>query len=268
VVVALTMGATVFFQVETVAVSGNSRYTEEEIVQVTGIKIGDNLYRLNKNQIALQLLQELPYVENVTIRRSLPSTIVITVTEWDAVARVVSSEDGEISTGSTEVEAVVEQDEEPTEQQEDAAVQTQAGGLVVAPHGWLISVSGKLLEPAPADSTVMTVTGLTPLLPREGTKLEVSQEEQPKLEGLKALLAELEAQEMLGQVSAIQLTSTQAVFRYRDQFEVKVLLNADFHYKLRALLAAAEETEKKLGAHTTGTFDLTQEGYTAIYTPD
>lgn len=82
------MGATVFFQVETVAVTGNSRYSQEEIIQATGIQTGDNLFRMNKFQIAHQVLQGLPYVEEITIRRSLPSTIVITVKEWDAVARI------------------------------------------------------------------------------------------------------------------------------------------------------------------------------------
>ena len=81
VAVALTMGATVFFQVETVAVTGNSRYSQEEIIQATGIQTGDNLFRMNKFQIAHQVLQGLPYVEEITIRRSLPSTSVITVTE-------------------------------------------------------------------------------------------------------------------------------------------------------------------------------------------
>ena len=83
---ALVFGATVFFQVETVAVTGNARYKQEEIVAAAGIQTGDNLYRLNKNEIYRQVLQKLPYIESISIRRSLPSTIVIDVTEWDAVA--------------------------------------------------------------------------------------------------------------------------------------------------------------------------------------
>ena len=42
VVVALTVGATVFFRVEQVTVSGNRRYTEEEIIAASGIELGDN----------------------------------------------------------------------------------------------------------------------------------------------------------------------------------------------------------------------------------
>ena len=88
VVAALTFGATVFFQVETIAVTGNSRYTQEEIIAASGVQTGDNLFRLSKRQISEQILHQLPYVESVSILRGLPSTLTFQVTEWDAVAQV------------------------------------------------------------------------------------------------------------------------------------------------------------------------------------
>lgn len=88
VLIALTVGATVFFQVEEVVVSGNVRYTPQEVVEASGIQKGDNLFRLNKNAIARVVRETLPYVESLTIRRMLPDGIAITVNEWDAVAMV------------------------------------------------------------------------------------------------------------------------------------------------------------------------------------
>ncbi|MEA4934850.1 MAG: FtsQ-type POTRA domain-containing protein [Lawsonibacter sp.] len=261
VVVALTMGATVFFQVETVVVSGNSRYTQEEVIQATGIQIGDNLFRMNKYQIAKQVLQALPYVEEVMIRRSLPSTILITVSEWDSVARVETPQS--TRTDSAENSAAADSSGSSSAQGDGTEDQTQA-----AQEAWLISVGGKLLEPAPADSTVLSVTGITPLMPKAGTMLTLPQEEQGKLNALLALLDNLNKLDMLGQVSSIQLGSTQILMRCSDRFDVKMALNADFNYKLRALAAAVEETEKKLGDETTGTFDLTREDFTAVYSPD
>ncbi len=255
VVVALTMGATVFFQVETVAVSGNSRYTEEEVVEATGIQTGDNLYRMNKNQIKQQVLQQLPYVEDLTIRRSLPSTIVITMTEWDAVARVKAPPAGTVVSG--------------TAVGEDASGgPSQGEPLGVATEDWLISVGGKLLEPAPADSAAIEVSGITPVMPRAGTLLALPQEEQPKYDALLRLLTTLEERDMVGKTDSIRLDSTQVVMGYLGRFRVKMPLNSDFDYKLRALEAAVAETEKILGDRTSGTFDLTQEGRTAVYSPD
>ena len=286
VAVALTMGATVFFQVETVAVTGNSRYSQEEIIKATGIQTGDNLFRMNKYQIAHQVLQGLPYVEELTIRRALPSTIVITVKEWDAVARV------EAPGTSAAVQAVPQAPAEPVQpdssQAGDGADQSQAAGnqsaagdiggdsssedtqedAKPATQAWLISVGGKLLEPAPADSTAISVTGITPLSPRAGEMLVLSQEEQPKLTALLALLQGLEDYDMLADTASIALGDTHVELRYLDRFTVKLSLVGDLDYKLQALKAAVPEAEKKLGEQTTGTFDLTQESITAVYTPD
>lgn len=286
VAVALTMGATVFFQVETVAVTGNSRYSQEEIIKATGIQTGDNLFRMNKYQIAHQVLQGLPYVEELTIRRALPSTIVITVKEWDAVARV------EAPGTSAVVQAVPQAPAEPVQpdssQAGGSADQSQAAGnqsaagdiggdsssedtqedAKPATQAWLISVGGKLLEPAPADSTAISVTGITPLSPRAGEMLVLSQEEQPKLTALLALLQGLEDYDMLADTASIALGDTHVELRYLDRFTVKLSLVGDMDYKLQALKAAVPEAEKKLGEQTTGTFDLTQESITAVYTPD
>ena len=88
--VALTMGATVFFRVESVVISGNERYSQEEIIAASGIQVGDNLYGLNKVRIDQNIRTSLPYIGDLTINRALPNTIVITVTEWNAVARIAA----------------------------------------------------------------------------------------------------------------------------------------------------------------------------------
>lgn len=289
VAVALTMGATVFFQVETVAVTGNSRYSQEEIIKATGIQTGDNLFRMNKYQIAHQVLQGLPYVEELTIRRALPSTIVLTVKEWDAVARVEAP--GTSAVVQTVPQAPAEPVQPDSSQAGDSADQSQpelspdqnqaagdTGGdsssedtqedARPATQAWLISVGGKLLEPAPADSTAISVTGITPLSPRAGEMLVLSQEEQPKLTALLALLQGLEDYDMLADTASIALGDTHVELRYLDRFTVKLSLVGDMDYKLQALKAAVPEAEKKLGEQTTGTFDLTQESITAVYTPD
>ena len=77
VVVALTL----FFKVDQVVVSGNSRYTVEEITAVCGVEPGDNLILLNKYQIAQQLYTQLPYITNVRVNRKLPDQLLVEVTE-------------------------------------------------------------------------------------------------------------------------------------------------------------------------------------------
>lgn len=244
---AMTVGATVFFQVEQIEVAGNSRYTQEEIVAATGIEPGDNLFRMNKFAIQDHVLEQMPYVEDILIRRRLPSTIVITVEEWDAVAQVLPNS-GWIPP-------------EPEEEDEDYVPP------VPADCSWLISVGGKLLEPAGAEDARLSVTGLTGLDAQAGRQLTVPEEESDRLNTVIALLGELEGREMLDDVSALQVGAVDVVMVYLDRYDVKLPLNGDMAYKLDFLLAAVAEREGAQGPETTGTFDLTQKNYPGVYSP-
>jgi len=244
--VAITVGATVFFRVETVQVNGNSRYTQEEVVAASGIQIGDNLYHMNKYQVAGDIREKLPYVEELSIVRNLPSTIVITVKEWDAVAQILPADaPATIVDEKTGEEVPVETAGEP----------------------WLISVGGKLLEQAPADSTVMEVSGLTALMPRAGTALAVPQDEQDELAGLLALLTALEQRDLMGRVSRVEVESTQVRLRYADRFNVKMPLNGDFSYHLSVVEKVIPQIDAKHGEQAEGSMDLTQDGYELVYAP-
>ena len=251
VVVALTGGATVFFRVETVEVTGNQRYTREEIVAASGIQTGDNLYALNKVSIDRKIRTQLPYVGELSINRSLPSTIRIDVTEWEAVAQVAV----------------------PTPEQAAAAQEELAGGdksaepAALAQEPWLISVKGKLLEQAPENSTAIVVTGLTAIAPQAGELLKVPEGETTRLDALTALLGAIENADLFHEVSQIQLEATRLTVRYADRFDVKMKLNADFGYNIRLMQAVREQMEEKYGPETAGTIDLTREKHEAAYSP-
>ena len=83
-VVGVVLSLTVFFKVTRVQVEGQySVYTEEEILAVANIEVGSNLPRLPVKDIATRLESDLPYLLGVTVRRSLPDTVVITVNDID-----------------------------------------------------------------------------------------------------------------------------------------------------------------------------------------
>ena len=87
-VAVLFAGCIVFFRVQTVEVTGNRRYTAEEIIAVSGIETGDYLALLDKNYIVRKIRSDFPYVESVSINRNLPDSVLITVTESTAAAAV------------------------------------------------------------------------------------------------------------------------------------------------------------------------------------
>ena len=252
---AMTVGATVFFQLEQVVVVGNQRYTAQEVEQASGLQAGDNLFRLNKYEIKNDILRTLPYVEGVNIVRHLPSTIQITIYEWDAVARIQY----------TPLPEGTEEEETPVEDVEGAEAEPEEQESIQEGLTWLISVGGKLLEPAPEDSQAILVSGLSALSPKVGTMLAVPQVQQDKLSALLTLLETLEARETLALVSEIDLTSAAQVrMRYDGRFWVKLPMNGDFTYCLRAL----EEVVKQRTPNEKGTMDMTREEYVVVYSPE
>lgn len=261
-VAAATLGATVFFQVETIAVVGNSRYTAQEVIDASGVQIGDNLFQMNKNQISQQILQRLPYVGEVSPQRGLPSTLTIQVTEISAAAQVEVYQDDSAQAEPAAEDGSGDSGEGDGSQAEGEELPT------LADQPWLISTSGKLLEVAPEGSGALSVTGLTVLAPQAGTMLAVPQEQQSRLATLKELLSALEAAGELDQVSSIDLThSTWVGMRYRENFDARLPLGEDMAHSLAVLSAAVEDTLQTRGPQAAGIMDLTQEMADAIFTP-
>lgn len=68
------------FGVSEVSVEGNNKLTSEEIINVSGIQKGQNIFRINTKKTALKL-KELPYVNDAEIVRKFPAKIKIILAE-------------------------------------------------------------------------------------------------------------------------------------------------------------------------------------------
>ena len=89
-VAAVVFGVAVFFKVSRVEVQGNSLYSAEQVVQASGIEAGDNLLTLNKATVAGNIITQLPYVEKVSVGRSMPDAVILEVQESTARFAVMS----------------------------------------------------------------------------------------------------------------------------------------------------------------------------------
>ena len=79
--VCVTTALTMFFRVRTVTVTGLERYTEEDLLDAAGVKVGDNLFFLNKAEMSRRIIRDLPYIEWLHIRRSYPDRLLIEARE-------------------------------------------------------------------------------------------------------------------------------------------------------------------------------------------
>ncbi len=85
VLLVLTVGITVcytfLFNIDQIVLSGESEtYTALEIVEASGVRVGDNLFRIDTDKIEKNVLDNLLYVETVKVEKDFPSSIKISVT--------------------------------------------------------------------------------------------------------------------------------------------------------------------------------------------
>lgn len=86
---AAALSLTVLFKIDTVSVEGKSSYPADQIISLSGIKKGQNLFLTNTDAAEKRILQNLPYIGAVNVKRRLPARILISVSE-EPVCGVIS----------------------------------------------------------------------------------------------------------------------------------------------------------------------------------
>lgn len=201
---AIVAAMTLFFKVQNIVVSGNERYREEEIVAVSGIKLEDNLFLLNKYNAAQSIFEQLPYIEETTIHRKLPDTIVITVRECSAAAGI------------------------------------EAGGSIwlVSESGKLLEQTDALPEGCPA------VSGVEPLDPAVSAQLTGDEENAAAAAQLLVILQSARERGILEQIERIDLSDATAIrLEYLGRFTVKLPWESDMDSMLGAMQTVAGKLE-------------------------
>ena len=94
IVLALTLGMSIFFKVENVYVAGTQKYTAWDVRDASGIQEGDNLLTLGKAKVSGKIIARLPYVEKVRIGIKLPDTVNIEIVESDITYAIQAEDDG------------------------------------------------------------------------------------------------------------------------------------------------------------------------------
>lgn len=75
------LSVTVFFKTAEIKVTGSTIYSYEEIFDVCGIDLGDNLFLISKDKVSSRIEEKLPFVKKAKVEIQLPETVIIKVTE-------------------------------------------------------------------------------------------------------------------------------------------------------------------------------------------
>lgn len=82
---------TIFFNISNIEVTGSSKYSDGAIINAAGVTEGQNMFRLDKSEIESALVKQLPYLKSANVKRKLPDTLVIEVTDTFAACAVKTS---------------------------------------------------------------------------------------------------------------------------------------------------------------------------------
>ncbi len=206
--VAIVFGMGVFFRVQEIEVIGSVSYTDEEVIEASGIDVGDNLFFINRFTASSRIFARLPFVEEASIERELPNRIIITVDESFAMAYVSWEGQYWMMTGNCKLLG-----------------------------------TGSVTEVA----DLIRVMNVTPVEPKAGEILQVDAAESLKLSYLQTLLHAMQLTGITDDVEDIDMTNpADPTFRYLDRFTVKMGPNENVDYKLRMLLSAVEQMESDM----------------------
>ena len=201
-VLALMLGVSVFFKVNRVVVRGNSVYDSETVMKASGIEIGDTLLTVNKGKAAAKSEVALPYVEHVRLSRVLPDTIILEITESEAVFSVLS-DSGEY---------------------------------------WLMNYRGKLLESVSEEVAEQhaSILGFTVIAPEVGEKAVPSVQE--SFDAVMTVLGEMSGTGLMDDFTRLDATKNYDIVMYHgEQYEICLGTTEEMDYKFRFLKAVLEE---------------------------
>ena len=79
IVLAFSIGLSIFFRVETVTVTGCSKYTAWTVSEASGIQQGDSLLFFGRATAGSHIMNALPYVKSVRFSIKLPGVVNIII---------------------------------------------------------------------------------------------------------------------------------------------------------------------------------------------
>ena len=252
VVLAVVLGMSIFFKVETVKVSGCNTYTEWEVAEASGIELGSNLLTLSRAQVSGNIISRLPYVDSVRVGIFLPDTVNIEIKELDVVYAI---EDAQGNWWLMNDEGKI------VEQINTVASKEYTRILGVRLEGAEVGKVAVAEEPVLA---TITVAGSDPDIDETSEPTETTAEPEAtirvgvtgaeRLSTALAVIQQLSSNSISGQVDSVDVSNlTDIELWYDERFQINLGNTGQLEYKVSALKA----TINRMETYESGYLDLT-----------
>ena len=220
VVLALTFAFSIFFKVKTITVSGTVRYDVWTVREASGIKEGEGLLSFGSAKAAGKIRTLLPYVKEVQIGIKLPDTVKIEIVE-STVAYSIVAVDGTWWLMSAEGKILEQIDKE------NADNYTKIVGIELAtPVGENAQAYEEVLQNAFGETIPVSITA------------------QERLNTVKQILQNLEMNEVLGDVTTLDVTNPMGMqMWFGEKYQVNLGDGSRIAHKIDSLCAVFDQEE-------------------------
>lgn len=80
----VVLSLTVLFKIEDIQINGADLVNKAVVVELSGVKIGDNLIKIDKKKMEKNIIKQEYLIDSITVKRKFPSTLVINLEMSDA----------------------------------------------------------------------------------------------------------------------------------------------------------------------------------------
>lgn len=197
-------------------------YTEQQLIDATGIQVGDNLYGFSTKEKSDQLLAQMPYLDVAVVTRQAPGTVIIRV--QPAVERFKMEYSGSWLVLSEQLKVLRVEPAEP-----DNLVQLDA----LLPEGAATTPGSFLTLDAPSEPTALaTAMPSGTATPENADEADTAQETPNEV--LNELLGELDQYGLLDGTTVLTMQNmTELSFLYQGRVSVQLGTANNLDYKIR-----------------------------------
>lgn len=224
-------------------------YTEQQLIDATGIQVGDNLYGFSTKEKSDQLLAQMPYLDVAVVTRQAPGTVIIRV--QPAVERFKMEYSGSWLVLSEQLKVLRVEPAEP-----DNLVQLDA----LLPEGAATTPGSFLTLDAPSEPTALaTAMPSGTATPENADEADTAQETPNEV--LNELLGELDQYGLLDGTTVLTMQNmTELSFLYQGRVSVQLGTANNLDYKIRfAAYIILDTSGDGLASSDRGTLDVSDQ---------
>lgn len=224
-------------------------YTEQQLINATGIQVGDNLYGFSTKEKSDQLLAQMPYLDVAVVTRQAPGTVIIRV--QPAVERFKMEYSGSWLVLSEQLKVLRVEPAEP-----DNLVQLDA----LLPEGAATTPGSFLTLDAPSEPTALaTAMPSGTATPENADEADTAQETPNEV--LNELLGELDQYGLLDGTTVLTMQNmTELSFLYQGRVSVQLGTANNLDYKIRfAAYIILDTGGDGLASSDRGTLDVSDQ---------